>query len=211
MAIELKITVNHATDLAAEVQQLAQIIGVSPSNDQPVKTVPCEQAPIEVQYEMTEISHTGTEPAPTVSEKLAKSEKAVEDSKKVLNRKEQDEAVTEMIKAGAKDNRFELLTKGRQNEVTEALSKPTPSEPEKGDALDDMFSDPLPAKIVTREQVAELMAKISKGKDGNPVQERLLKIRAILVDNIPDGEEVKVRNIPEDKLATVYTAIEKVI
>lgn len=205
MPIELKITVNHATDLAAEVSTLAQIFGVGGTEKN------------EAGATSGQIASTGSAPskAPAASTAApATGGKTEQSDKKTLTRKEQDDATAEMIKNGVKDDRFDLLTRGRQNEVEAALAKAAaPAAEEKSDDadLDDMFSDSAPAaKTVTREQVSELMAKVGKDKDGNPIQSRLLKIRAILVDNIPEGQEIKVKNLPEDKLAVVYALIEKV-
>lgn len=199
MPIELKITVNHATDLAAEVQTLAQIFGAPVAAQQ--------TAPATTKAPEAEKTPAKAETAPAASGTAS-------EGKKTLTRKEQDDATAEMIKNGAKDDRFDLLTRGRQNEVEAALAKAAaPAAEENSDDadLDDMFSDSAPtAKTVTREQVSELMAKVGKDKDGNPIQSRLLKIRAILVDNIPEGQEIKVKNLPEDKLAAVYALIEKV-
>lgn len=199
MPIELKITVNHATDLAAEVQTLAQIFGAPVAVQQ--------TAPATTKAPEAEKTPVKTETAPAASGTAS-------EGKKTLTRKEQDDATAEMIKNGAKDDRFDLLTKGRQNEVEAALAKAAASaaEEKSDDAdLDDMFSDSAPAaKTVTREQVSELMAKVGKDKDGNPIQPRLLKIREILVDLIPEGQEIKVKNLPEDKLAEAFEKIGKV-
>lgn len=197
MPIELKITVNHATDLAAEVANLASIFGVG--GEAPAAPAQKTSAPAATTTKAAEAPASGTAPA------------KAEGDKKTMTRKEQDEATAEMIKNGAKDDRFDLLTKGRQNEVEAALAKAAaPTEKEDAD-LDDMFSDSAPAaKTVTRDEVSALMAKIGKDKDGNPIQPRLLKIREILVDLIPEGEEIKVKNLPEDKLAEAFDKISKV-
>lgn len=194
MSIELKIVGDHVTDIVAEVQNLAGSFGIIGSGLQIAET-----SPVEMVY-----------PA----ENKVKYEEKTE-TKKTLSRKEQDVAVREMIEAGSKDDRFEMLTKGRRNEVEDSLNRLVfSSEPEvqtkENDDVDDMFSDEESVKTVTREEVSALMGKVGKDKTGNPIQARLLKIRAVLVDHIPEGEEIKVRNIPEDKLAVVYSLIEKI-
>lgn len=200
MPIELKITVNHATDLAAEVANLASIFGVTGETPAaPSKSAPT--APVTLAKAETPAK---TETAPAASGTAS-------EGKKTLDRKAQDAAVAEMIAAGAKDDRFDMLTKGRQNEVEAALAKKAEPETKSEEAdLDEMFGDDAPAKTVTRDEVSALMGKIGKDKDGNPIQPRLLKIREILVDLIPEGQEIKVKNLPEDKLAEAYEKISKV-
>lgn len=205
MAIELKITVNHATDLAAEVQQLAQIIGGASEMG---NVVGATSTPVA----LTTAAPSPSQPVSQVSTS-APAHGGKSDAPKTLARKEQDVAVAEMIAAGTKDDRFELLTKGRQNEVEAALAKANvPADEEKSDDadLDDMFTDSAPVATVTRQMVSDLMAKVGKDEDGNPIQPRLLKIREILVDNIPEGQDIKVKSLPEDKLATVYALIQKI-
>lgn len=202
MPIEIKITGNHATDVVAELQTLASICGVG--------TVSSKEAGATISQTTTTNSVPSQETAQLTSSPAVGGTVA----EKPLTRKEQDDAVSEMIKAGAKDARFDKLTKGRKDEIEAALTKPAETADEKKvDAdLDDMFADDTTAapKVVTRDEVSALMAKVGKDKDGNAIQPRLLKIREILVDNIPEGQEIKVKSIPEDKLAAVYALIEKV-
>lgn len=195
MPIEIKITGNHATDVVAEIRNLALIMGVA---DVAVPTPPQEDS-------VGPRSHSGPE-----AKAEAKVDTAATSTDKPLTRKEQDEAVKYMINQLEKDDRFQKLTKGRQEEVEAALAKAAePVEQVKdNDDLDDMFADDV--KVVTRDDVSTLMAKVGKDKDGSPIQDKLLKIRAILVDNIPEGFEPKVKNIPEDKLSEVYALIEKI-
>jgi hypothetical protein len=195
MAIELKITVNHATDLAAEVQQLAEIFGVG--------------TPVEVFAPAPEVPFD-------VEEGMKRATKLVSEAKATLSRKEQDAAVADMVENGEKDSRYDQLTKGRQNEVDAAIEKKaaakvkTAAVVDGDDELDDMFADETPAKVITRDDVSTLMGKVCKDSNGSAIQKRALKVREILVDLIPDGEEIKVKNLPEDKLAEAFAKIEKV-
>jgi len=202
MPIEIKITGNHATDIIAEVQTLATVFGLIGTASEPKVIV----------YGTDKTATSIKDVAETIS--APSQETAPASTDKPLTRKEQDEAVKYMINQKEKDDRFEKLTKGRQEEVEAALAKAAePADEKKADAdLDDMFADDAaePAKVVSRDDVSAMMAKIGKDKDGNPIQDKLLKIRAILVENIPEGNEPKVKNIPEDKLATVYSLIEKI-
>lgn len=197
MPIELKITGNHVTDIAAEVQLLAQVFGVGGT-----------EAPKNVAG-ATSTQPVSTTSAPSTSQP-ATSTAAPATGGKTLDRKAQDEAVKEMIAAGAKDDRFDQLTKGRQQEVEKALTKPAEAAaPAKSD-VDDMFDDAPAAPAVTRDQVSELMGQVCKKPDGTAIQARALKVREILVDRIPEGLDIKVKNLPDDKLAEAYALIKQV-
>lgn len=197
MPIELKITGNHATDIVAEVQTLAEILGVG--GTAPVKAA--EAVPTKT-----------AEKAPTKTEAAPAASGTASEGKKTLTRKEQDDAVSEMIAAGAKDERFDMLTKGRQNEVNAALEKA--AEPEKEEAsVDDMFEDDEPAaaeETITREMVSKLMGATCKDENGQTIQDKAIEVRKILVDAIPEGQDIKVAFVPDDKLAEVYAAIKAV-
>lgn len=199
MPIELKITGNHTTDIAAEIGLLAQIFGVGGT------------APAGNVAGATSGPVASTASAPSTSQPAASTAAPATggktDAPKTLDRKAQDEAVKEMIAAGAKDARFDQLTKGRQQEVEKALTKP--AEAAKSD-VDDMFDDAPAAPAVTRDQISELMGQVCKKPDGTAIQNRALKVREILVDRIPEGQDIKVKNLPDDKLAEAYALIKQV-
>ncbi len=201
MPVQIIITGDHATDAIAELQNLSTALLGGTGNVVGAPSKSSESKP-------------SAPSQPATSASTAAPADGGKTETKTLDRKAQDEAVKEMIAAGAKDARFDQLTKGRQQEVEKALAKPAEAAPEKNDEadLDAMFGDDAakPATKVTREQVSEIMGKVGKDKDGNGIQPRLLKIREILVDLIPDGAEPKVKNIPEDKLAEAYEKISKV-
>lgn len=203
MPIKIEITGNHATDLVAEVQTLAQIMGVGAVPAPLGNAVGATSKPSE-----STTSATTSQPA-TSTEAPSTGGKA--DAPKTLSRKEQDEATAEMIKNGEKDDRFGLLTKGRQNEVEAALAKPAETEKTE-ESVDDMFDDESSeqAEVITREMVSKLMGETCKDKNGKTIQDKAVAVRKILVDAIPEGNEIKVVFIPEDKLADVYAAIQKV-
>ncbi len=78
------------------------------------------------------------------------------------------------------------------------------------DDFDDMFDDDADdtlTKEITGDDIREMMAAKGKDKDGNPIQENLLNIREILTAHVPKGADVKVGNIPADKLASAYAAL----
>lgn len=200
MSIEIKITCNHATDVVAEIKNLALILGVAEVN--------VELAPSQV----TAINNDEFGESATITvKKQAVIVEPTTGTDKPLSRKEQDEAVKYMINQGEKDDRFALLTKGRQTEVENAIAKLNTVVDDPSDAnVDDMFVDDASEKVVSREDVSVMMAKVGKDEDGHGIREKMLLIRAVLVENIPEGLEPKVKNIPEDKLATVYSLIEKI-
>lgn len=218
MSVQLIIDGNHITDVIAQVQTLAHALKVGSENapGTPLGTVtPSKEAGATTSQDATTNSAPLTLAASQASQESTATQTAggKTETAKTLSRKEQDEAVKYMINQGEKDDRFDLLTKGRQTEVETALAKLNAAADDKKDDadLDDMFADDTTGdKVVTREEVSALMAKVGKDEDGSPIQSRLLKIRAILVDNIPEGQEIKVKNLPEDKLASVYALIAKV-
>lgn len=195
MSVQLIIDGAHVTDVIAQIQTLARALT-------PVGTV---AAPV------VALDTPKTEAVKEIVPTTTAPKEAAPETGKPLTRKEQDAAVVEMIAAGAKDERFELLTKGRQNEIEAALAKkeePAPAE----ENIDDMFGDDSApaAPEITHQMVSELMGKVCKKPDGSAKQEEALRVRGILVDNIPDGLEIKVKNIPDDKLAAVFALVEKV-
>lgn len=202
MPIELKITGNHATDIVAEVQLLAEVFGIGTATPKNIAGATSKPSESTTSAPSTSQPVTSTE-APSTGGKA--------DAPKTLSRKEQDEATAEMIKNGEKDDRFGLLTKGRQNEVEAALAKPAETEKTE-ESVDDMFDDESSeqAEVITREMVSKLMGETCKDKNGKTIQDKAVAVRKILVDAIPEGNEIKVVFIPEDKLADVYAAIQKV-
>jgi len=189
MPIQLVITGEHITDVFAEIQNFAAAIG----NGEVVHTV-----------------QIGTAAAkPAAAPKAAPKAAPASDGK--LTREEQDAAVEEMIEKGEKDDRFEQLTKGRQKTVEDGLIKKAASSDEetKQDDLDSMFDDDEPAAAeVTADMVREKMGALGKDAKGNPIQDNLVKIRDILTRYIPKGQEIKVGNIPAEKLAAAFAELE---
>lgn len=202
MPIELKITGNHTTDIAAEIGLLAQIFGVG-------GTAPAGNAVGANSGPVASTTSAPSQPAASTST-AAPATGGKTEAPKTLDRKAQDDAVKEMIAAGAKDARFDQLTKGRQQEIEKALAKPAEAAAPASADVDDMFDDAPAALAVTRDQVSELMGQVCKKPDGTAIQARALKVREILVDRIPEGQDIKVKNLPDDKLAEAYALIKQV-
>lgn len=198
MPVEIKIYGEHATDAIAELQNLATALGMetnAPKNVAGAKSGQTES--------------TASAPSPKAA---ASTEAPATGGKtKGLSREEQDAVVEEMVAQGFKDPRFDQLTKGRQQDVEKRLKEKDAAEEAGGDDdLGSMFDDEEPAaEEITAQTVRDLMGKLGKDADGKQNQENLLKIRDILVKHIPKGEEVKVGNIPEAKLAAVHAEMKK--
>jgi uncharacterized protein YpuA (DUF1002 family) len=207
MPIQLIITGDHITDVFAEITNFASAIGA------PSKNV-CTGVGATKQQNVSTASAPSTQ-APAQSTSTAApvaGGKTADDGK--LTREQQDAAVEEMVAAGEKDARYEQLTKGRQKAVDDGIAeKAAPAADEKAEEdLNDMFGDDnveQAAPEVTSDTIRNMMAKLGKDADGNPVQENLLKIRDILTKFVTKGKEIKVGNIPTEKLATVYAELQK--
>jgi len=202
MPVQLIITGEHMTDVFAEVSNFAAAIGV----EAPSKNV----AGGKTQSTASTPSAASTQ-APAKSASTAapsaggKTEVKAEDNK--LSREDQDAAVEAMIAAGEKDERYEQLTKGRQKAVDDGIA----AKDTKVDTVDDMFGDDetKTEPEVTAQTIRDMMGALGKDEKGNPVQDNLLKIRDILTKFVTKGAEIKVGNIPADKLNAVYAELKK--
>lgn len=201
MAVQLIIDGAHITDVIAEVHALAEATGK--------QTVPVKNEVGAKSGASGSTTSAPSKPAETSTDDPATGGKT--DTKKNLTREEQDAAVEAMVEQGFKDPRFNQLTKGRQTDVEKRLKEKDAAEEQAGDDLGSMFDDDdAPAEVeVTADTIRDLMGKLGKDEDGEPVQENLLKIRDILTKFVPKGEEIKVGKIPADKLPAVYAEMKK--
>lgn len=206
MPVQIVITGDHATDAIAELQNLATALNGPAKNEAGAKsntTVSTPSAPTPQPQKSTSEETTSTSGETTVAPKEEK-----------LSRTEQENAMKEMIEAGEKDERFDLLTKGRAAKVEKALEDAA-AEPEAEDKTDadlsDMFDDDEDdtPEEVTSDMIRAKMGELGKDANGAPIQDNLLKIREILTTFVPKGEEIKVGRIPQDKLAEVYAALQE--
>lgn len=199
MTIELIVKGDHVTDVLAQIKQLADATGMTtPVNTvHQVKDVPLPSGQVFADNVDTE--------APVEQGQVIETKPANEAPKK-LSRSESMAAVKEMIESGEKDERYELLSRGSQKKIDEAHAQPAPVEDDVSGLFDE---EPAAPAEVTADTIRELMGKLGKDKDGNQVRDNMLKIRDIFVKYIPEGTEVKVGNIPTDKLAEVYADMQK--
>lgn len=198
MAVQLIIDGEHITDVLAQVHTLANATGAAPvKNEVGATSKPSEST-----------TSAPSKPAPEKSEAATGGKP---DKPKPLSREEQDEAVEGMIAVGKKDDRFELLTKGRQKAVDDGIAAKAKKDDAPADDLEDMFGDDDAEEEIeiTADTIREMMGKLGKDEDGQPIQENLLKIRAILEKSVPKGEEIKVGKIPADKLKAVYAQLKE--
>ena len=191
MPVEIKIYGEHATDALAELTNLANAL------NGPVAGVAHTEGP------RTSVSASV---APKAEPTADKSPVGI----KKLPREEQEIAVKEMIENGCKDERFDLITVGRQNEVEKGITDKEKAEAggygESASDLDDMFGDDAAAtpEVITNDMFRQKMGEIGKDADGQAIQAKCVDIQKILTKYIPKGADVKVGNIPADKLATAY-------
>lgn len=203
MPIQLIITGDHITDVFAEISNFASAIG-----GQPAKNAVGETKPQTVS--------TASAPSTQAPAKSASTEAPATGGKtKALSREEQDAAVEAMIEAGEKNALFDQLTKGRQKAVEDGITaKETASAAgATDDDLEDMFGEgddaPEAAPVVTADTIRDMMGKLGKDEDGNAIQDNLVKIRDILTRFVTKGKEIKVGNIPAEKLPAVYAELKK--
>lgn len=194
MPIQLIITGEHMTDVFAEINNFAAAINAKAPVTTPVGA--CH-------------------PEPKVDQKLTASVKSSVQSTEPakLSREEQDVAVEEMIEVGAKDARYDLLTKGRQRTVDDGIAAKAVPVAKVEDDQFDLFEEgddtPEIETVVTADTIRDMMGKLGKDEEGNAIQDNLVKIRDILTKFVTKGKEIKVGNIPADKLPAVYAELQK--
>lgn len=202
MPIQLIITGDHMVDVFAEVSNFAYAIG---NGTTPEKNVIGVNKP---QTASTPSAATTTAPKSTSTAAPSAGGKTEAKADDKLSREDQDAAVAAMIDNGEKDERYEQLTKGRQKAVDDGIAaKAAPA----ADSVEDMFGDSeeTAAPVVTAQTIRDMMGALGKDEAGNPVQDNLLKIRDILTKFVTKGAEIKVGNIPADKLTAVYAELKK--
>lgn len=99
-------------------------------------------------------------------------------------------AKAEVVTEIAPEAPIEVVVDGDRDEI----ESPVPAEPSK-------------ELVVTRELIRATMAKVGKGADGIDIPANYAKIRTIFKSLIPAGKEIKVINIPDEKLSQAYYEI----
>jgi hypothetical protein len=204
MPVQIIVTGEHATDALAELQNLA--VALTGGQEAPAKNVVgATSAP-----KPTIASAPSTQAPAKSASTAAPASGGATDNK--LSREDQDAAVAAMVEAGEKDERYNLLTKGRQKAVDDGIAaKVADIETGTPEIVDDMFGDDETpaAPVVTAQTIRDMMGALGKDEKGNSVQDNLLKIRDILTKFVTKGAEIRVGNIPADKLQAVYAELKK--
>lgn len=213
MAVQLIIDGQHITDVLAQVHALANATSSDPVPSQGKVFATSAVHEAVSRGETVVVAPVKSVPAKSTSTAApsagGKTEAKADDK---LTREEQDAAVASMIDNGEKDDRYEQLTKGRQKAVDDGIAaKAAPAADKAEDDLNDMFGDDEAEKApeVTAQTIRDMMGALGKDAAGNPVQDNLLKIRDILTKFVTKGAEIKVGNIPADKLTAVYAELKK--
>jgi hypothetical protein len=204
MSVQLIIDGNSVTDVIAQVNLLAEATGtgktvvtaVTKAKDLPLpkNTELADNVDPESEVKPGGIVETKPKVAP-----------------KNLSTKEQKAAVTEMIEAGQKDDRYDRMNATNQKRVDTALAKAeeVADEPEQTD-IEEAIEQKVEAENsveVTLDTIREKMSQLGKDGDGNDNRDNLIAIRELLVKYIPEGEDVKISNIPEDQMVNFYESI----
>lgn len=178
MTIELTITGDHATDVISEVALLAKALGVVDTVN-PVEPVQTPQ------------------PA-TVEEEKPKKVK--------MTAQEQSKAVKEMIETGEKDDRFDSLTKGRKEKVEAALVVEESTDEPIETPVEEVLVEPVVK--VSQDDIRDLMSKVAMKNGEYQQNSMMVKIHAEIKKLVPEGKDIKVSNIPDEKLGELKTALE---
>ena len=118
-----------------------------------------------------------------------------------LSTKEQQAAVKEMIENAQRDDRYDRLNNTNQKRVDAALAKIEPEQTELEDAIEAVKGQ------VTLDVIRERMSDLGKDENGDVDRERLNATYDVLKNFIPDGTDIKISNIPEEKMVEFYNKI----
>ncbi len=222
MPIEIIIKGNHATDVFAEIRNLADALSPKPAEN------------------------TASVPAPKAKEAPKKDEPVVEDddfefgeekkaapkTKAKYSAKDQKEIADNMIAEGEIDDEvFADLNKTQQDRIKKALAAPKKTEEKKDekkaapkDEELDFDSDEEEEKeeldfdsededdaeeVVNLDTLRDLVEKKSRDKDGKVIPTIYAEIRDEMKKIIPTGQAVKFGSIPQKKVASFYAFVKK--
>lgn len=194
MSLQLIIQGNHTTDLIAEIQNLAKALSG------PSETVPTVQL-------------DATMPEPPVKTEPHPISEPEEPKTKKLSVKEQDALVEQLIEDEITNGtEFDKLTKARQKKVVDGIEAKNVLAPDAD--VDSMFDDepdePQATKEVTADTIRDLMGKLGKDEAGDPIQDNLIAMRDVLSKFVPKGSDVKIGNVPQEKLGDLYASLNEI-
>lgn len=212
MPIHIHIEANHATDIISELQVLTKALTESRAMPPMVQNVAKEtkvtvvEKP-EIKEEPVVETKTEEKPVPAF---LKKEVEAAKPSPAKLKGKQHVAEANKMIEAGKKDEKiYPLLSDAQKERVDKELGNipaETSDEPEAGLFDDDEQEAP---KDITIDSVKELIQVKGRDAQGNDDPEKYAQIRGIMRDAIPADLDVKISNVPADKVAQIYAEINK--
>ena len=231
MPIQLTITGNHATDLLAEITQLAEVISFG--------TQPESQMDLPFEPDVKTGMARATELDETAAENLKRSVEAQEETKQEQSEAEPqdfsevdamglewDERIHSSNKKktskgvwtrrrGIQDSDFnrivaELKGEPVEEEIVTNEAPDNPLPPENSIPASNVVEtteEPQTGVVVDLDSIRALMTK--KGRpEGKDDPQILASIRKIIIGATPEGIEPKISNIPQEKLVTVYKQLE---
>lgn len=206
MPIQLIITGDHTTDVLAEVKALADATGISAPQVH-VRTIG-KPVPAPQPVGIDEVTKEKIK-----KENEAAAESETEEKTKKLGRGDHKREADKMIAAGEKDEKiFPLLSKKQQERVTEALEAVVeePKEEETIDGLFDDDDDQEEEKEITIDDLRSLIESKCRDEDENDLPEAYAAVRQEMRKVIPEDKKISVSNIPQNKIAKLYAAIENI-
>ena len=209
MSIQLIIEGTHMTNVLSEIATLYKAM-----HPTPFETTEQVTDRVTIIAEDQEKAHSDLTNEPVVAEFKPPKETDVAidlSGKKPLakvSRKDQEKRVKEIIAAGEVSlDEIQLFSKKNQKLIIDGMAaKATPDVPITHDAVTptgDLFGYEPEVTEVDRDMIRDKMLSLGKDGDGKPRQDVLLKVRECLQKHSPKGEDVKVGNIPDDKLAAL--------
>jgi hypothetical protein len=192
MTIKLEIMGDHATDVIGEIKLLAEAFGV----EKPVEPKQVTPKP-QVETVTEQEQNTETEEPETSNDT---EQEQVEEEKPKKVRKwgavKQGKAIDEMVEKG------EIIEEHLPYMSDKNIEKAKEKIAAKLEAIDKSGDDEI-----TLDDLRQLGNERGKDEDGNQVPSKMVEIRKIITKHVPDGQDIKMSNVAEDKIAEAYQEI----
>lgn len=238
MPIQIIIDGNHATDILSELETLTAALRgkkqeeiKSPSFERAVEIAngnvypECKKyTPGDDPWMANTLQQIKDEETKREVEETQKQESEVDEAPKKLSRGQHRIEADKMIANGEIDEDiYPLLSKMQQERVQDALAVENenltdaeieaaisqPAEPEDVAGLFDDEPEEI-VKGVTLDDVRALIVKTCRDKDGKDIPQKYAAAREEMRKVIPEGQDVKLSNIPVSALQILYDAISKI-
>ena len=234
MSIQIIITGDHSTDVLAELKTLSAALtpdecpfdvdeGMNRSKELFKKGMEeAERSEIIATGEVGQVLNkegTGWEdPKPT---KLSGPQHKIE-ADKMINAGEIDDDIFPLLSQRQKDRVLEAmkteedldaLEKGEFEVVSEpelSATNAEPNEPEPELSATNAEPEDEPTtedKVIDTESLKALMSTVCRDENGKDIPEKYSATRNILRNAVPEGKDIKISNIPAEKLKEVYYSI----